>query len=129
MASWFRQTSGSYVHADTSRLRQMMQDWVEDQPSGGAAYHNFWDHPYARTLTLPFASALILPFASARDGYEPFASKFVRKLSRATLQIRILQRRFRNRRWRRVQRYLVDIGLNRFGDPKRGLLYYTLHMP
>ena len=51
MASWFRQTSGSYVHADTSRLRQMMQDWVEDQPSAGAAYHNFWDHPYARAVT------------------------------------------------------------------------------
>ena len=122
MASWFRQSSGSYVHADTSRLRQMMQDWVEDQPSGGAAYHNFWDHPYARTLTLPFASA--------RDGYEPFASKFVRKLSRATLQIRILQRRIRNRRWRRVQRYLVDIGINLFGEsPQRGLLKYTWDKP
>ena len=73
MTDWFRATSGEYWHADASRLRTLMMDWVERF----TGYHNFWDHPYAR-----------------RVGWHP-AETFVRKLSRAALHIRIYQRRFR----------------------------------
>ena len=116
MTDWVRASSGQYFHVDTSRLRTMMQDWVEDQPSGGAAYRNFWTHPYATRL----------PVAGPN---ESFQSKFVRKLSRAALSIRILQRKFRNRHWRRVQRYIVARGISLFGSPERGLLKYTWEQP
>ena len=107
MTDWFRATSGVYWHADVSRLRTLMMDFVERFTSGSVFYHNFWDHPYGREET---------------------GQSFVRKLSRATLHLRVLQRRYRNRHWKRVQTYLMR-GLNQFGDEKRGLLYYTLHFP
>ena len=41
-----------------------------------------------------------------------------------------LKRRARERHERRVQRYLVDIGINQLGDsPQRGLLKYTIDQP
>ena len=41
-----------------------------------------------------------------------------------------LKRRARERHERRVQRYLVDIGINQLGgSPERGLLKYTLAKP
>ena len=109
MADWFRQTSGSYVHADISRLVSYMQSRL----LFGA------DMKFQRYQNRQ------VPDRDGRSGPETATLRQSRVVSR----IRTYQRRFRNRRWRRVQRYILDIGLSRFGDPKRGLLYYTLHMP
>ena len=82
MTDWFRATSGEHWHADVSRLRTFMMDFVERFTSGRVWYHNFWDHPYGREET---------------------GQTFVRKLSRATLHLRVLQRRYRNLVNRRYQ--------------------------
>ena len=113
MTDWFRQSSGSYVHADTSRLLTYMKSRLVFGADMKFQRYQFRQVPDKEGRVGPQTATL--------------------RQSRVVSLIRTFQRRFRNRlarglnqRQRRVQTYLLR-GLNQFGDEKRGLLYYTLH--
>ena len=109
MTDWFRHTSGSYVHADTSRLLTYMKSRLVFGADMKFQRYQFRQVPDKEGRVGPQTATL--------------------RQSRLVSLIRTFQRRVRNQlRRRRVQTYLMR-GLNQFGDEKRGLLYYTLHFP
>ena len=124
----------AYLHEDP--LGANFQDYVSNRPPAGGIPDYLPNEPYGGEGMLRVFRNLVRHtgiFAEnrpyVRNMAPPVYWQSFKPLLNALRRFVVRWREERARR-RRVQRYLVDIGINQLGDsPQRGLLKYTIDQP